>query len=323
LAQRESAIAALQQQNPGVDIAPKLLLPQETAQLVRAFAAGNANERTQLLESLAQVAGSETPKQLENMLAQLEQTGMPGADTMVRIADIAAKEARITIDRNTFSADTVQANRDVARTALHGLEILKANGKTKDGLQYKLPKDSEIMAEILDKTGSVYGSPIPGDSGYVDLLKDAEVVKQWYVGEAARTGKLTEELDTDVLDQAVNAVLGQRVDFNGNGTVFAPLGMDETRFVRNANLAIEETLKAQDMWTNASDVSEFGLRALGSGRYMVTLGAAPVGVSITIDPNDTEFDAIAEQKISEQKERVRKRLPRSRERYLQSQGDPQ
>jgi len=327
LAQRENTIAASQQQNPGVDIAQTLLLPQEATQIVRTFAAGNANERTQLLGSLAQVAGLDNPKRLENMLAQLEQTGMPGADVMVRYADIAAREARITIDRNTFSADTVQSNRDVVATGLHGLEILQANGKTKEGMHYKLPKDDEIMAHILDEIGVAYGSPVPGDSGYVGMLKDAELIKHWYVGEAARSGKLTEDLNKNLLDQAIKATSGEKVDFHGNGEVFAPLGMDENRFIRHASLAIEGALKAQNLWTKASDASDFGLRAIGGDRYMVTLGDAPVGVSITIDPNDTEPDTHSRNQrleaITKQSERVRQRLPRSRERYLQSQGEPQ
>jgi len=299
LAQREDTIAALQQQNPGVPIAPNLLLQQEAMQLAGAFAAGNANERTQVLHSLVQAAGGSDQRRLQGVLAQLEKTGMPDADVMVRLAEIEASEAQITLYSPWIGADTVQSSRQVVATALHGREILQANGKNPNGLQYKLPKDSEIMAEILDQIGQVYGSPVPGDSGYVDLLKDASIIKDWYVGEAARRGNLSEDLNDDLLNQAIKAVSGEKVDFHGNSTVFAPLGMDESQFLRRANFAVEEGLKANDMWTDNSEVSNFGLVQLGADRYAVTLGGAPTGITIRVDPGDAAIDAMVRQRQGE------------------------
>jgi len=286
-----------------VPIVPALLKPQEAAQIVQAFSAGNAGERTQLLQSLVQMAGSENPARMENLLGQLQATGMPEADILVRVADIAAQEARITLESPWLSADTVTTNTQVAATVLHGLEILQANGKTRDGLQYKLPKDALIMAEIQSSIGAGYGSPVPGDSGYVDMLKDAEVIKGWYVGDAARRGNLGEDLNEDLLKYRSGRSLSRPA-------LLAPRGMDEDRFVRHADFAIEEALKAKGMWTDRSDASDFGLRTLGNNRYMVTLGDAPV-VPITVTPNDTGLEARALEHQKEQRARDLKSRPNS------------
>jgi len=300
---REHTIAALRQQNPGMPIAPALLQPQEAQQLVAAFEAGNASEAGQFLAALVQAAGVDNPARLDALFNQLEGAGAGDADDLVRMAEMAANDARITLKRKTFSTDVTQTNAQVTATALHGRDILRGNGngKGKDGIKYLLPKDAEMMAAIQDAVGAAYGSSIPGDSGYLALAKDAQIIKYWYVGEAARQGKLhSGELDEGLLKQAIRAVVGEATDFNGT-TVLMPRGMDEDTFTGAASLAIQTALANAGLSKDGRDADAYGLAGLGGGRYMVTLGDMPTGVTVHIDPNDPDLSAQAVRDASRQR----------------------
>jgi len=291
LNRREHTIAALREQNPQAPIATALLQPQEAQQLVQAFEAGNASETGQFLAALVQATGVNNPARLDALFAQLEASGAGDAAEMVRIADLAAQQARITLASNTFTFDVTQTNTQAAAAVLHGRDILRGNGKSgkKDGMAYTLPKDADLMTAIQEQVGAAYGSPIAGDSGYLALGSDAQIIKYWYVGQAARQGKLIGGgLDTGLLKQAIRATVGEAVDFNGT-KVLAPRGMDKDTFTGAASLAIEAALQEAGLFKAGRDPHAYGLAGLGGGRYMVTLGDMPTGVAIHIDPNDPDL----------------------------------
>jgi len=240
---------------------------------------------------------------------------------LVRIAALAASDAHAALTSNWVGADATQSGADTAATALDGRDIVRANGESKDGPRFTLPPDADFMAQVFDKVGTAYGSPVAGDSGYDALLRDAQIIKYWYVAEAARTGKLEKDVNSRVLEQAIRAVVGEVATVN-DSTIILPRGMDEARFGRHANLAIQEALQARGLWADGMDATDYGLVTLGDGRYMVTLGDESTGVTVAIDPADRARDTAARQQnldaLKSQQERVRQRLPRSRDRYLQN-----
>jgi len=69
-------------------------------------------------------------------------------------------------------------------------------------------------------------------------------VRAYYAGDAAKSGDVTGVVDDKRMQHAIRSVLGDVVDFNGNGNVLAPVGHGCRKFFRTAH--------AQPTWTRPS-----------------------------------------------------------------------
>lgn len=142
------------------------------------------------------------------------------------------------------------------------------------------------------------GMPMPPDSGFSGLrtsfataagdrfrdrpeLADAyySVFKDAYAALLAQSGDMRGTGDPRLEQQALKIALGNTAHFNG-GTYTAPAGMDPARFpgfVQSAVASTARSLKAPADW--ADRIRGYQLRelgGLGSGRYMLTNGNAPL-----------------------------------------------
>lgn len=263
LRDRSDLIRGLQAQNPPGQVNMRPLLESEAQALSNAFKEGNARQKREVLGALYWAAGDADT--FQGIIDQVDGLN----PFMSRMARLASSFEQAKLVNNLFSADVVQSAGDAAATAIHGDEILRAGGK--DGtISYPVPKDSEFVQALEDKVGDLYRGLIDGDSSGTDFPLDAYAVKAYYVGRAAQDGSLSGDVDSDRLDQAITAVLGVPVDFQGNGRVLAPWGMDKNTFTNLANQSVSRELQAIEKGDIlAGNMSNIGLIGVGPGTYVV------------------------------------------------------
>lgn len=270
LRDRSDVIRGLQRANPPGAVQMRPLLAAEAEQLSGAFKQAGAREKRQILGQLFWAAGS--PDTYQGIVGQVD-----GIDPMMaRLGRLAGSYEQAKLQNNFFSPDVVQSAGDAAATAIAGDEILRAGGKA-GALSYPLPKDNEFTQAIADKVGKLYRGAGAGDSGGRAFMQDAYAVKAYYVGKAAQEGDLSPDVNSSRLDQAITAVLGQSVNFHGNGEVLAPWGMNESDFLDRANRAVTREVAARGLQDQLGrSMSNSGLIGVGAGAYAVTLGGLPV-----------------------------------------------
>lgn len=274
LRDRSDVIRGLQRANPAGAVQMRPLLAAESEQLSGAFKQAGAREKRQLLGQLFWASGS--PDTYQGIVDQVD-----GIDPMMaRLGRLAGSYEQTKLQNNWFSPDVVQSAGDAAATAIAGDEILRAGGKA-GALNYPLPKDNEFTQAIANRVGKLYRGAAAGDSGGQAFIQDAYAVKAYYVGRAAQEGDLAPEVNSSRLDQAITAVLGQPVNFHGNGQVLAPWGMNESDFLDRANRAVAREIETRGLQDQLGrSMSNSGLIGVGAGAYAVTLGGIPVR-----DPN--------------------------------------
>jgi hypothetical protein len=124
-----------------------------------------------------------------------------------------------------------------------------------------------------------------------------QAVRAYYAGRAAQTGRIAsnaQDVDSDLVREAVKATLGNAVDYNGRGTVFAPWGVDASKFEDQVQVALDAESKARNVTkrvlapptgdaskkdvlvTLEEQYGELGLRQLSGNRYIVTAGRGVV-----------------------------------------------
>lgn len=279
LRDRSDVIRGLQRANPAGAVQMRPLLAAEAEQLSGAFKQAGAREKRQILGQLFWAAGSTDTYQ--GIVGQVD-----GIDPMMaRLGRLAGSYEQAKLQNNFFSPDVVQSAGDAAATAIAGDEILRAGGKA-GSLSYPLPKDTEFTQAIAQKVGRLYRGIAAGDSSINnqwsqtlgdDFQKDAYAVKAYYVGKAAQEGDLSPDVNSARLEQAITAVLGQPVNFHGNGEVLAPWGMNESDFLDRANRIVAREVAARGLQDQLGrSMSNSGLIGVGAGAYAVTLGGIPV-----------------------------------------------
>lgn len=273
---RADSIHALQRLNPSSGVQMRPLMAEEAEQLSQSFKSAGAQQKRMMLGGLYWATGGQDT--FDGVVDQVEGLN----PFMARLGRLAGSYEESKLTNNWFSTDVVQAAGDVAAIAIHGDEILRAGGK--DGaISYPVPKDADFVQAIADHVGDLYRGGGPGDSQAFgttlggSFMDDAYAVKAYYVGRAAQEGDLDANVNDDRLEQAISAVLGTAVDFNGQGRVLAPWGMDADAFERRANDAvlreIEDRGLGEQMRLSAGSV---GLMSIGPGVYVTTLGGEPI-----------------------------------------------
>ncbi|NHC63177.1 hypothetical protein [Paenalcaligenes suwonensis] len=274
LRDRADLIRGMQENNPAGLVQMRPLLDSETQAIENAFKEGNARQKREMLGALYWAAGDQDT--FQGITEQVESIN----PFMARMGQLASSYEQAKLTDYWFSSDVVQSAGDAAATAIHGDEILRAGGKS-GTINYPVPKDTEFVQAIEDKVGDLYRGLVGGDSSAVEFMQDAYAVKSYYVGRAAQDGSLSPDIDTDRLEQAITAVLGDPVDFNDQGRVLAPWGMDSDTFTSRANSALTREIQQRNLGEQlGQSIGSIGLIPIGSGAYAATLGSQPL-----MDPN--------------------------------------
>lgn len=272
LRNRADVIRGMQAQNPNGAVSMRPLLENEAQALSNAFKEGNARQKREMLGALYWAAGESDT--MQGIIDQIDSLGDSGA-FMSRMGQLASSYEQAKLADYWVSADVVQSAGDAAATAIHGDEILQASGKS-GTLNYPLPKDSEFIDAIESEVGDLYRGLSSGDSAANDFMQDAYAIKAYYVGRAAQDGSLSADIDSDKVKQAINAVLGERVDFNGQGKIRAPWGMDADSFTTRANAAIETEIKRRGLTDLNRYMDGIGLVSVGPTTYAATFAGQPL-----------------------------------------------
>lgn len=268
LQQRALTIATLQKQY-GPTVQNKPLLPQEAAQLAAQVDKGTPENNAGLFGVLRQAAGSDETYQA--IMAQIA----PDSPVKALAGRLASKQRDITLQRNWLSADVVANSPDVATTMLRGEALLNKSklaksedGKPKTGLY--LPETSTLQSSFQDAVSDAFA----GAPGAADVAFQA--VQAYYVGKAAATGRLAatnQDIDPHLVKEAVQATIGTVVDYNGNGSVLAPWGMDRTQFENSVQSAWQAAVAAKQVPAHeALQLGSLGLQNYGDGTYLVKAG---------------------------------------------------
>lgn len=277
---RADVVRGLQASNPPGLVRMHPLMPEEAQALSTVLSRGSAQQKRQVLSTLYQAAGADDT--YRGMMDQLKGVSPFAA----RMGVLAASYDSAKTTNNWFSEDTVQAAGDVAAIALHGDEILRGGGKDNE-TKWPVPKEQGFVAAFQDRFQNLYRGGGPGESGAQQFQQDMQAVKAYYVGRAAQDGDLSSEIDSNRLDQAFRAVMGEPVDFHGNGQVLAPWGMNKEDFQRRANNAVLEQFQQAGIQDKVGRyMGNVGLIGVGGGMYFATLAGQPVaddrGQPITI-----------------------------------------
>lgn len=257
------------------------LLPQEAQQLGGMLDAVSPAKQVELLGALHETISD--PQAYKGALQQIA----PDHPVVALAGLVATRDRPLTMATHWFKPDESLSGQQVAATLLKGERMLDAtkaqkaeDGKPKTGLY--LPNDSALQVSFQDTVKDAF-------AGREDAAQTAyQAVKAYYTGRAAQTGRLVStkaDIDSDLVDEAVKAVLGEVDNYKGNGAVLVPWGMPVDDFEDRAQTSLVNELKARGMPEGLSS-SDYGLRNLGDGSYSVLSGRAyvldPKGHPLTI-----------------------------------------
>jgi hypothetical protein len=125
----------------------------------------------------------------------------------------------------------------------------------------------DLQAKFQNEVADAFaGRPEAADVAYQSVLA-------YYVGRAAELGKLAADaqtVDSALVREAVRATQGAVVDFNDQGSVLAPWGMNEDDFEDRIERAIATRTKELKI---DEDTDGLGLlNANAEGQYALTVG---------------------------------------------------
>lgn len=253
----------------GEQVPLRPLLPQEAALLAGALNSATPDQAADLFGTLRNVVGS------DEIYKGVMQQIAPDSPVKSLAGLLAARQRSITLERNWVRNDVIASSRGVAGTILQGQELLAPTKteKNKDGKPNSklfLPETTTLQQEFQDQVGGVFA----GRPGAADVAFQA--VQAYYVGKAAQSGRLaadSKDIDTGIVKEAITATLGEVVDYNGNGEVLAPWGMDAAGFEDRVKQAFAVEAKRRDLPPDAAtQLPSLGLRNAGDGTYYVVQG---------------------------------------------------
>ncbi len=207
-----------------------------------------------------------------------------------RAALIAHGQARnFTENFGIFNQDPEALSGDkVLRYALEGARVSKdANGNFKNVKPYKIADATKAFNEYV-------GDSFRGAAGGAGSAM--ETVLAVYTGMRNEVGKLTDqELDPDMLNKAMRAVIGPVEEFGGRKTQM-PRGWDPAQ----ARTRMRQHVAEQFAGSGRMALSDYTLDAIGDGIYVVESGTTPLlvdGQPMTIniyDPLKADEEAAGE-----------------------------
>lgn len=279
LRERMSTIAALRRQyGPQVQVRP--LLPQEVAALTQAIESIGPREQVALFGQIRKGFDDDS-----GYSAAMQQVA-PDSPVKALAGLLMTKERTVTLQGNWIADDVTSSSEDIALTVLEGEALLNKtkSQRLEDGQAkgFPLPPEKDFRDAFSQHAGRVFADrPQAFETA-------AQAVRAFYTGRSARDGDVSGEVDISRMRHAVTAVLGEVVDFNGNGEVLAPWGMDKSTFLDRVAQAIDGEVKRGALPESIRAVQgAIGLKNRGGDSYFLTQGRAYLldasGAPATID----------------------------------------
>lgn len=285
---RVTTLTAMRKQY-GDQVPIRPLLPQEAAQLTSALNTAQPKDAAAIYGALQNATGGD----LDAYKGIMQQIA-PDAPLKALAGMLSAKQRNLTLATHWFKPNDVAPSGDVATTILEGQRILDASKaeKADDGKPSKalfMPETTQLQNDFAARVRDAF-------AGRKDAAQTAfQAVQAYYAGKAAQTGRLAsgkQDVDSDIMKEAITATLGNVVDFNGRGSVLAPWGMTSGDFQDKAYAALEAAGKAYGLdEAGTTALHNAGLKNIGDGTFYAMQGRNFVkdaqGNPIVVNLNDT------------------------------------
>lgn len=276
---RITTIRALQDQY-GTQVKNRPLLPQEASLLSSVLEEATPRRQGEVLSALRKAMNDDGA-----YMATMQQIS-PDAPVKALAGMLMAKERNLLLEKKWFTDDVSVTSGNVGQTLLVGESILNKTKSQKaadgSGKPFPVPPQMDFDASFASAVGEAF-------AGRPDAYHFAmQGVRAYYVGKSAQEGDISGVVDTSRMKRSVRAVLGNVVDLNGNGHVFAPWGMDPSEFEDRAAEAFSQEMQSRGMGSLADKFELFGLKNHSGDRYYVLQGRnylldndkAPVIISV-------------------------------------------
>jgi len=263
LSNRANVIRSLQQlYGPQVKMRPLLL--QEVDLLSSTLNKSTPDNQAALLSHLKKSIDDD-----QVYMAAMQQLA-PDAPVKALAGMLVAKERKLTLENNWLSDDVTTSSTSVAQALLVGESILNKTSEQRsaDGNAKNFPVPPAVD---FDTTfSSEVGDAFAGRPAAYNFAVQA--IRSHYVGVSAQEGDLSGILDTKRLQHSIRSVLGNVVDVNGNGKVFAPWGMAADDFEEKAHEVFRLEMRSRGLDKLADRFQVFGLKNYSEDRYYVLQG---------------------------------------------------
>lgn len=286
LAARGDLLTSLREQY-GDEVGKAPLLPQEAAALSAALGRIGPQKTAEFFGILR--TAIDDPGMYRAAMQQIA----PDSPVRAMAGIIFAEQRETTIQAGGLFRGARKAEAgDIARVMLEGEDLINKSRDDATGHgRFPAPTPAQFRLALSEISfDQVHlGTAFAGNPEAYSIAEQA--VRAYYVGDAARAGDLSDEIDPERLRRAVLAVLGQPLDVNGAG-VFAPWGMDEGDFLDRLEsgwLAAAEAIPAGF----SRDLDDYQLRQVGAntyrvigagGTYLHTTAGEPLTLTIGRDP---------------------------------------
>ncbi|WP_261374197.1 hypothetical protein [Yersinia massiliensis] len=253
IAQRASQAGAIAQQY-GTPLA--VFSKAEAAQISHLFKDAPVSQQVSYLDQMRQNIGDESV-----YMSALQQVSQ-GAPSAAVAGIIMNKPAGITAQKNLISSNINVNPIDAATTILEG-NVARKGEKGSKGIP--MPPDKDLRLDFSSYVGNAFA----GDAQGAEMAY--QIAQDYYAGLSQRKGDITGEYDANRFKQAIAVATGGVYDYNGQGNVMLPWGMDESAF----DNAVSGAWKSQviDSGLKAGDVKQYGLQSYGDSQYLVRSGS--------------------------------------------------
>lgn len=244
LQERAATIDAMRKRY-GSDVQMAVLLPQEA-------------------KALAETMKKATATQQVDMLAQLRTATMDDKVFSAVMQQLSPDEPVV-----AYAGTLPPRMSKVAITMLEGNRLLQGKGDNK----FPLPPEKEFRDEFARITGS--NDKVNGMfAGNPEAANTAmQAVRAYYTGQSSAEGDHSGEVDTERLQEAITAALGEVANVNGKSPVLVPLGMSSDEFEDRAEQAFIQAARAAGYPEYVvNNFERYGLTQVGGRTYVVTQG---------------------------------------------------
>jgi hypothetical protein len=261
--QRRAQVIGSMQKTYGADLVKNnLLLPQEVTDLQGILTKSTPGDQLKLLGNLRRISADDGV--YNAVMKQLS----PKDNVLAFAGSLIGRDASVVTTSHWFKPDEKVQSDDAARTMLEGNRLLTTGGKKDDGEKFPLPPEGKFQAAFAEAFSDLF-------KGRPDALQNAmSITRSYYTGKAAQDGFIqTDDVDSNRINEAVKATLGNVADTNGNGQVITPWGMPEDTFDQSAERAFGKAVdKAKLPESLKGQFSTFGLQNARGDLYYVTKG---------------------------------------------------
>jgi hypothetical protein len=182
-----------------------------------------------------------------------------------------------------YAGQIFPAQPQVAETLVSGEALINRSRNTKgeDGKPVKnllLPDKPTFDAAFTDAVGDAFA----GDAQALETAQQAAYA--YYVGDAAKTGRLTNDkngIKTADVSRAIRAAVGERASLHGYQDALTPLGMTASDFedAISAQYFAETARRGIPRAAAAREFSGFGVVNFAPNQYMLTRGRQPFALN--------------------------------------------